>query len=153
MLCGTAHMYAVSHSRHICRVARHTCLLCHTAEKIGCVAQQTCLLRDTADSVTPQTVSHSRHTSCVTQQRLSAESHSGHVCFVTKHMSAVRYSRHDCGIEKQTCAVSHSRHVCCVRQYSACLRRLRHSRYSCSLRAGCLDADSLWHCFSASSGR
>ena len=57
LLCHTADMSAVSHSRHVCCVTQQTCLLCHTADMsavshsrhVCCVTQQTCLLCHTAD--------------------------------------------------------------------------------------------------------
>ena len=33
LLCDTADMSAVPHSKHVCRVTQQTCLLCHTADR------------------------------------------------------------------------------------------------------------------------
>ena len=69
-----------AHSRHVCCVTQHACLLCHTADS---------LLSHTADM---SAVSHSRHVCCVTQLTcllchtadMSAVSHRGHVCCFTQ---------------------------------------------------------------------
>ena len=97
LLCHTAGMSAVSHSRHVCSVTQQTYVLCDTvgmsavshSGQVCCVKKQTCLLCDTADM---SAVSHSRHVCCVTQQTcllcytadMSDMSHSGRACCRTQ---------------------------------------------------------------------
>ena len=58
LLCDTADMSAVSHSRHVCCVKQQTCLLCQAADMsavsrsrhVCCITRQTCLLCHTAGS-------------------------------------------------------------------------------------------------------
>ena len=73
-----------AHSRHVCCVTQHACLLCHTADS---------LLSHTADM---SAVSHSRHVCCAAQQTCL-------LCHAAD-MSAVPCSRHSCCVTQQTCA-------------------------------------------------
>ena len=61
-LCRTTDMSAMSHSRHVCCVTQHTCVLCR---HVCCVTQQTCLL---CHKPHVSAVARSRHFCCVTQQ-------------------------------------------------------------------------------------
>ena len=107
LLCDTAHMSAVWHSRHVCsvtqiaclQVTQQTCLLWHTTE------QQTCLLCETAD-MSP--IGHNTHVCCVTQQTCS-------LCD-TADMSAVWHSRHCCCVKQQTCLLWHAADISAVRR-------------------------------------
>ena len=112
LLCLTADMSAVSHSRHVCCVTQRACLLCDTADIVCCVTQQTlsavshsrqCLLFHTADM---SAVSHSRQCLLFHTADMSAVSHSRQCLLCqTADMSAVSHS--------SMSAASNSRHVCC----------------------------------------
>ena len=64
LLCDTADMSDVAHSKEVCCVILQTCLLRHTVD-MSAVSQQTCVLCHTADVSSFQ---HSRHVCCVAQQ-------------------------------------------------------------------------------------
>ena len=130
LLCHTANVSGVPHSRHVCCVTWQTWRLCHSANMSDVsqadlsalsYTQQTCLLFRAANMFA---VSRTRYICCATQQAFRP-CYTADISDVphTQDMSAVSHSRHVSCVTKQTCllwdtadlsAVSHSRHVCCV---------------------------------------
>ena len=119
LLCLTADISALTHSRHVCHVTQQTCLLCEIADMsavshsrhVCCVTQQTCLLCGKANSLLcyagdMSALSHGRRFCCVTQQACRP-------CHTTD-MSSVYHSRHVCCGPQQTCLLCHTTD-CCVK--------------------------------------
>ena len=114
-------MSAVGLSRLVCCVAQQKWLLCMSNNNGSCVRRQTCLPCHTADNICcvaagMSSVSGSRQVRCVTHQAAMSHSRQCLLCHIA-NMPAVSHSRHICCVTRPTLLLCHAADsVCCVSQ-------------------------------------